>query len=361
MWIGLKKELGYQRLPYKTFYNWFQHFLQFGETPCDTQRRIRLARGKRKQYPKATTFSAQEDCVLQDIYEEKPHLFLDEIQTAMRRKFGKLWHTSTLWRRMHALGYSLQKMVFRARQRSEADRQRFRRKLDVFLPDPRMAIWVDETQKSSNAARRLRGWGKRSNPPVVDTFFEEDFRKRYTMIGASNYKGFVESACKIVEREHDRNDRDPDRGTVDTEKFEKYVEFSLAPVLGSCAHREPNSVVFMDNAIIHVSEKVKRLIEEAGAILVYTAPYSPDKNPIEFNFSVYKAALKRHTLDGLGWELAHKRALKAVTPEKAVNFYKKAGAPLRGILGASTDDDAAVAVAAASAAIVAALGALDYL
>jgi hypothetical protein len=95
--------------------------------------------------------------------------------------------------------------------------------------------------------------------------------------------------------------------------------------------------------------------------LVYTAPYSPDKNPIEFNFSVYKAALKRHTLDGLGWELAHKWALKAVTPEKAVNFYKKAGVPLRGILGASTDDDAAVAVAAASAAIVAALGALDYL
>ncbi len=36
-------------MPYKTFYNWFQHFLQFGETPSDTQRRIRLARGKMLQ------------------------------------------------------------------------------------------------------------------------------------------------------------------------------------------------------------------------------------------------------------------------------------------------------------------------
>jgi transposase len=243
----LKRDLGYKRLPYDTFYDWFRHFLQFGETPSDTRRRIRLTRGKRKQYTKATTFSPEEDRSLQEIFEESPHLYLDEIQTAMRRKFGKQWHTSTLWRRMVTLGYSLQKMVFRARQRSESDRRRFRRKLDVFLPDARMAIWVDETQKSNNAARRLRGWGKRSNPPVVDTFFQEDFRKRYTMIGASNYKGFVKSACKIIEREHDRNDRDPDRGTVDTERFEEYVEFSLVPELGSYPRREPNSVVFISH------------------------------------------------------------------------------------------------------------------
>jgi hypothetical protein len=101
------------------------------------------------------------------------------------------------------------------------------------------------------------------------------------------------------------------------------------------------------------------LIENAGAKLVYTAPYSPDLNPIEFKFSVYKAALKRYTSDGLGWKLAHERALQAVTPEKAVNFYKKAGVPLRGILGASANDEAAVAVVVASVAVVAAQDTLD--
>lgn len=39
-------------------------------------------------------------------------------------------------------------------------------------------------------------------------------------------------------------------------------------------------------------------IEDDGAKIVYTAPYSPDLNPIEFFFSVYKAALKRCTYVG---------------------------------------------------------------
>lgn len=226
-------------------------------------------------------------------------------------------------------------------------RQQFQRKLDIFLPDPRMAIWVDETAKTANAARRHRGWGPRSQPPILDAYFEEDFRRRYTLIAASNFKGFEKEACHIVEREHDRNDRDPDRGTVDTERFEEYTEEKLVPKLGNYSRREPNSVVLMDNAIIHVSEIVLNAIARAGAILIFTAPYSPDKNPIEFNFSVYKAGLKRYSFRGLRWRDAHDLSLQAVTPEIAVNFYKKAGVPLRGILGPQSEDEDAVAMAAA--------------
>ena len=64
---------------------------------------------------------------------------------------------------------------------------------------------------------------------------------------------------------------------MDTERFEKYVEEKLVPMLGQYALGEPNSIVAMDNASIHNSDKVRDLIENARALLVYTAPYSPEK------------------------------------------------------------------------------------
>lgn len=346
----LKVINGYNRLPYKTFYDWFHHYLRFGETKAESkrrQRRIRMRlRGKRAT--RVTSFTIAEQLALKAIADNSPHLFLDEIQLIMRRKFGKSWHTATLWREMYRQGYSLQKAVFYARQRSENLRQEFRVRRDGLLLDPRMAIWVDETHKSANESRRRRGWAKRSNPPVVEAYFEEDFRKRYTLIGAGNYKGFVTNACKLVEREHGRNDTNPDRGTINTTRFEEYVEENLCPELGNYLLGEPNSVVFMDNATIHISERVIKLIEAKGAKLVFTAPYSPDLNPIEFFFSVYKAALKRYTYsEGLDWKGAHDLALEAMTMEKALNFYKKAEVPLKDLEPAKSSLKIAVAISAA--------------
>jgi hypothetical protein len=66
-------------------------------------------------------------------------------------------------------------------------------------------------------------------------------------------------------------------GAVDGRAFEAYVERLLAPEL------ERGQIVLMDNLSVHNSKRVKRLIEEAGAALLFLAPYSPDLNPIERN------------------------------------------------------------------------------
>jgi transposase len=43
---------------------------------------------------------------------------------------------------------------------------------------------------------------------------------------------------------------------------------------------------------IHAKEEVRRVIEEAGHLVCYLPPYSPDYNPIELTFSVLKAWMK---------------------------------------------------------------------
>jgi transposase len=55
-----------------------------------------------------------------------------------------------------------------------------------------------------------------------------------------------------------------------------------------------NSVIVMDNAPIHHSESIRQLCADAGVILVYLPPYSPDYNPIEEFISEVKAFVKEY-------------------------------------------------------------------
>jgi transposase len=49
----------------------------------------------------------------------------------------------------------------------------------------------------------------------------------------------------------------------------------------------------MDNAQIHHNGRVAEILESQGCLVVYLPPYSPDLNPIEKGFSVYKSTLRR--------------------------------------------------------------------
>ena len=100
-----------------------------------------------------------------------------------------------------------------------------------------------------------------------------EFNKRYTLIAACKWEGFVQEACHIVEREHVKDDPNPDCGTVDTGRFQQYLENFVVPVLGRAKLQETNSILAMDNAApIHYSDKIRSIIENVGALLVYIAP-----------------------------------------------------------------------------------------
>ena len=102
--------------------------------------------------------------------------------------------------------------------------------------------------------------------------------------------------------------------------FEGYLREVLVPAL-----RE-GDVVVMDNLSVHKSERVRELIEGAGAQLIYLPPYSPDFNPIEEAFAKIKGVLRKaeaRSREALVEAMG--RAISAVTPTDAEGFFEHRG------------------------------------
>ncbi len=53
-----------------------------------------------------------------------------------------------------------------------------------------------------------------------------------------------------------------------------------------------NSVVVLDNCSIHHVREADEVLQDAGVIIQYLPPYSPDYNPIEEAFPKVKSAMK---------------------------------------------------------------------
>jgi transposase len=109
-------------------------------------------------------------------------------------------------------------------------------------------------------------------------------------------------------------------GPVNRDTFEAYLEQVLVPELRA------GDTVIMDNLSSHKGPVVRRMIEAAGAELLYLPPYSPDFNPIENAFAKFKAMLRKaaqRTIDGLWSEIA--RLIDRFTPEECRNYFAKAG------------------------------------
>jgi len=72
----------------------------------------------------------------------------------------------------------------------------------------------------------------------------------------------------------------------------------------------------MDNWSIHLGPRVRLLIQGAGAILIYSAPYSPELIPIEYMLHQWKAFLKRNHIDFIiNWQEVHDLAIMSITPQ----------------------------------------------
>ena len=76
------------------------------------------------------------------------------------------------------------------------------------------------------------------------------------------------------------------KGTTNGDTFALFLEKVLIPTLTA------GQYVVLDNAKIHKTLMVRKLIEKAGCHLLYLPPYSPDFNPIEKLWSALKRNLR---------------------------------------------------------------------
>ena len=74
---------------------------------------------------------------------------------------------------------------------------------------------------------------------------------------------------------------------INSDRFHAWVTMELIPTL------PPGAVLVMDNATFHKRKDTQKAIVDAGHILEYLPPYSPDLNPIEHKWAQAKAIRRR--------------------------------------------------------------------
>jgi len=164
-------------------------------------------------------------------------------------------------------------------------------------------IFIDETWAKTNMTR-LRGRapiGKRLRAKVPHGHW-----KTTTLIAALCTGGIH---CSTVVD-----------GAINADVFEAFVKQVLVP------QRRPGDGVILDNLSSHKRASIRKLIEDAGAILLFLPPYSPDLNPIELIFSKIKQLLRSmacRTREAL-WN-AMQSVLDQVTASDATHCFAHCG------------------------------------
>ena len=139
-------------------------------------------------------------------------------------------------------------------------------------------VWVDETGCKNKDSIRRAGYALRGMAPVCTRFLHQG--KRVSCVAAVAEDGLIAL--------------DMTKETIDSSFFFDFVRGSLLPNMLPYDGSNPRSVAVMDNCSIHHVETIKELFRQAGVLLIYFPPYSPDFNPIELTFSKVKYYLKDH-------------------------------------------------------------------
>ena len=169
--------------------------------------------------------------------------------------------------------------------------------------DPNRLVFIDETGAKTNMAR-THGWtprGERLRMAVPHGHWNTT-----TFVAGLTPRGMI--APFVLS------------GAIDRDAFEAYVKQVLIPEL------RPGDIVVMDNLSSHKGPNVHKMIEDAGAQLLFLPPYSPDLNPIELAFAKLKTKLRKaaeRTVDGL-WNTIGQIS-QTFSPQECKNYFNAAG------------------------------------
>ncbi|KAJ6160476.1 hypothetical protein N7470_003872 [Penicillium chermesinum] len=185
---------------------------------------------------------------------EKPGLYVEEMAIFLWDEFNILPSSSSI------------------KQQNPQLRDFYQHKLSEFRSYH--LVFVDESGCDKRIGYRRTGWSPLGVTPVQVSKFHRG--QRFQILPAYAQDGIILS--RIF------------KGSTDTTFFESFIE----QLLQHCGRwPEPKSVLVMDNASFHHSDRIKTLCADAEVKLLYLPPYSPDFNPIEEFFAELKASIKK--------------------------------------------------------------------
>jgi transposase len=210
---------------------------------------------------------------LREYLQEKPGAYQYEMVNFLQEEFGVLVTTSSVGRALASIGWT-KKTIRRVAKGRNADLR------DLYLHNisdfsPQHFVFVDESGCDKRVGFKRTGWSPLGVTPTQVTQFQRE--QRYQILPAYALDGII--LARVFQ------------GSTDSAVFEDFIG-QLLPLCGKWP--EPKSVLVMDNASIHHTERITQMCYDAGVKLVYLPPYSPDLNPIEEFFAELKAFIKRY-------------------------------------------------------------------
>lgn len=212
---------------------------------------------------------------------EKPGLYRDEMVVFLWDEFEMLVSEACIGRVLKREGWSKKVARRIAQERSPQLRDYYQHRISSFCSYH--LVFVDESGCDKRIGFRRTGWSPLGTTPVQVAKFQRG--ERYHILPAYAQDGIVHT--KVFQ------------GSTDGDVFEEYIR-ELLPYLGR--YPQPKSVLVMDNASFHHTERIKELCGAAGVLIVPLAPHYPASNPIEEKFAEIKAFVKRNWA---AWEDDH--------------------------------------------------------
>jgi transposase len=220
--------------------------------------------------------TGQQELLITGLLLDNPSLYISEISDKIVELTGIQISASTICRIIHRNGLTRKKIQQIALQRNTGYRGQFMAEVQYHRTD--QFVWIDETGSDRKDHIRKSGYALRGERPVYHRILHRG--KRISAIAAMASDGIV--AVELL------------KGTVNGEIFYDFVRGSLIPEMQPFDGQNSRSIAILDNCSIHHVLEVRELFSEAGILVFFLPPYSPDYNPIEELFSCVKYYLKDH-------------------------------------------------------------------
>ena len=189
-------------------------------------------------------------------------------------EYGLYCCRSTVYAYLQRAKWSRKVVSKHAAEQSQVLRDAWQRDTRLWRADQIVAI--DESAANERTGDRKRGWAPSGRAAVAP--YSAIRTERWSILPALTVDGYLAY--------------DIEQGSFTQELVDNFI---CDQVLPHC-NRWPNprSILIMDNASIHKSERLQQICEDQGVLLYFIPSYSPDFNPIEQSFRALKSWIRKH-------------------------------------------------------------------